>query len=310
MRCRAVTRRGRWGSAAAALLLVGLVSGVAVTAADGSADSSPPPDGSALPSASPAARGWMLVWSDEFDGPAGARPDPATWGYDVGDGSAIGLPGWGNLERQWYTDSPDNAALDGAGNLVLTARETDGSTDCYYGPCEFTSARLLTKGRLEVQYGRLEARIRVPGGTGLWPAFWMLGTSMDLAGWPASGEIDVMEFVGRRPTEILGTLHGPGYSGSSGFTRTVDLRAPVADEAHTVAIEWQPGRIVWLLDGAPYLEATPADVAPNAWVFDQPFFLLLNIAVGGSFGGPVAPETIFPASMSVDYVRLYRETDR
>lgn len=250
--------------------------------------------------------GWTLVWSDEFDGQAGAPPNPTTWGYDLGDGSAIGLPGWGNREREWYTDDPANVALDGDGHLVLTVREADGSVECYYGPCEYTSARLLTKDRLEFQYGRLEARIRVPGGFGLWPAFWLLGSNIDAVGWPRSGEIDVLEFVGRRPNEVLGTVHGPGYSGSGGISGRVDLGEPVADAFHTVALEWEPGRLAWFLDGSQYHEVRQEDVAPNEWVFEGPAFLLLNVAVGGDLGGPVFPDTVFPAQMLVDYVRLYQ----
>ncbi len=250
--------------------------------------------------------GWVLAWSDEFDGPAGSPPDPATWGYDLGDGSAIGLAGWGNNEREWYTADVTNVALDGAGRLAITARESEEGLDCYYGACEYTSARLLTKDRFEFQHGYLEARIRVPGGFGLWPAFWLLGANIDEVSWPTSGEIDVMEYVGRRPNEVFGTLHGPGYSGSSGISGTVDLGEPVADAFHAVALEWEPGRMAWFVDGRKYHEVTREQVAPNEWVFEQPFFMLLNVAVGGNLGGPVFPDTVFPAQMLVDYVRLYR----
>jgi beta-glucanase (GH16 family) len=250
---------------------------------------------------------WTLAWSDEFDGPAGTPPDPATWGYDLGDGSVVGLTGWGNNELQSYTASPENAAMDGEGNLVITVRRADGSERCYYGPCEYTSARLLTRDRYEFQYGRIEARIKVPGASGLWPAFWMLGNDLEQVGWPESGEIDIMEFVGRRPNEVLGTIHGPGYSGSSGFTGAVDLGKPVADDFHTFSIDWWPGAITWRLDGEVFHEARPSDVAPNRWVFDHPFFMILNVAVGGNLGGPVAADIPLPQSMVVDYVRLYRE---
>jgi beta-glucanase (GH16 family) len=258
---------------------------------------------SAPPSIDPDA--WELAWSDEFDGPAGAPPDPATWGYDLGAGSVAGLQGWGNQERQWYTDDPKNAATDGDGNLLITVLPADGSVTCWYGPCEHTSARITTKNRFEVQYGRLEARIKVPGDFGLWPAFWLLGTNIATEPWPACGEIDVMEFVGRRPNEFTGTIHGPGYSGSSNFGATVDLGKPVGDDYHVFAIDWSPGRIAWYVDGAKFHEATPADVAPNAWAFDHPFFMTLNVAVGGNLGGPVRADREFPTPMAVDYVRLY-----
>jgi beta-glucanase (GH16 family) len=249
---------------------------------------------------------WELAWSDEFDGPAGSPPDPETWGYDLGDGSSVGLQGWGNQERQWYTDRPENVATDGDGSLLIRVLPADGSQSCWYGPCEHTSARITTKDRFEVEYGRLEARIKVPGDFGLWPAFWLLGTNIATEPWPACGEIDVMEFVGRRPNEFTGTIHGPGYSGSSSFGATVDLGKPVADDYHVFAVDWSPGRIAWYVDGAKYHEASPADVAPNAWVFDHPFFMILNVAVGGNLGGPVRADREFPTPMAIDYVRLYR----
>jgi beta-glucanase (GH16 family) len=250
--------------------------------------------------------GWVLTWSDEFDGPAGTPPDPQVWGYDLGDGAANGLVGWGNNELQWYTGDPQNVALDGEGHLVITVREADGSLDCYYGPCLFTSARLLTKDRFEFQHGYLEARIQVPAGAGLWPAFWMLGSNIDEVGWPASGEIDVMEYVGRLPTEVLGTVHGPGYSGGAGISGRIDLGEPVSDAFHTMALQWEPDRLAWFLDGRLYHEVTREQVGAFEWVFEQPFFMLLNVAVGGTLGGLVLPDTEFPARMLVDYVRLYQ----
>lgn len=307
-------------------LLAALVIAVVVSACASAGTTTPPgPEATPEPTATPTPRpptptplvvatpgpapsSWSLLWSDEFDDPAGTPPDPATWARDLGDGSAAGIVGWGNNERQYYTDGTENAATDGEGNLLLTIRRGDGSYDCYYGPCEYTSARLVTRGLREVQYGRVEARIRVPTGFGVWPAFWMLGTDIGEVGWPASGEIDVMEHVGRRPNEILGTLHGPGYSGSSGLSQTVDLGVPVADEFHTFAIEWWSGHIAWFLDGTMYHEASPADVAPNAWVFDHPFYLILNVAVGGNLGGPVGSDLALPQSMAVDYVRVYEGT--
>jgi beta-glucanase (GH16 family) len=252
--------------------------------------SEPPPDTTT----------WALAWSDEFDGPAGTPPDRATWLYDIGGG------GWGNDERQFYTDDVANAALDGEGNLLLTVRRSDGSFACHYGPCEYTSARLSTKGRHEFKYGRIEARIKVPGGFGIWPAFWMLGGNIGEVGWPACGEIDVMEYVGRRPNEVLGTVHGPRYSGSSGISQTVDLGAPASNDFHTFGVVWWPGNVVWLLDGAVYHQVREADVAPRQWVFDHPFFILLNVAVGGNLGGLVDPNLPLPASMAVDYVRVYQ----
>jgi beta-glucanase (GH16 family) len=249
-----------------------------------------------------------LVWSDEFNAKAGTAPNAAVWGRDIGDGTLNGIPGWGNAELEYYTDGTANAATDGKGNLAITAREGDGSLTCYYGPCEYTSARLLTKERFEVAYGRLEARVKVPRGSGLWPAFWMLGTDIDRVGWPQTGEIDVMEHVGREPTEVFGTLHGPGYSGGGSYGQSYDLGTPVADAFHVFAIEWQPDHIAWFVDGIKYFEASPADafLTGKPWVFNHPFFLLLNLAIGGNFGGPVGADAVFPQSMLVDYVRLYQ----
>jgi beta-glucanase (GH16 family) len=236
------------------------------------------------------------VWSDEFDGAGGSPPDARFWSFELGDGSVQDNPGWGNHELQWYTDDLANAAHDGSGNLVVTAhRRDDGS---------YTSARLVTKGKVELAYGRIETRARVPAGAGLWPAVWALGANIDAVPWPGCGEIDVMEYVAREPRRAFGTIHGPGYSGGSGWTGTIDLDEDLARDYHVFAVEWEPERIEWSLDGTVYHAATPADVT-GAWVFDHPFYVLVNLAVGGDFGGPVAPDTWFPASLVVDYVRVY-----
>ncbi len=171
----------------------------------------------------PGPSGWELVWSDEFDEPAGTPPNPANWSYEIGDVTPDGKNGWGNEELQYYTDDPANAATDGDGNLALTLREADGSLDCYYGPCEYTSARLISWHKAEFAYGRIESRLKVPQGTGIWPAFWSLGTDIDLVSWPQTGEIDFMEFVGRLPNEIFGTIHGPGYAGGASFGGIYDF---------------------------------------------------------------------------------------
>ena len=251
---------------------------------------------------------WKLVWADEFNSKAGTAPNLNVWGQEAGDGTANGIAGWGNSELEYYTGGTNNVATDGLGNLQITVKEADGSLLCYYGPCEYTSARLLTKERFEVAYGRLEARIKVPHGAGLWPAFWMLGTDIDQVNWPQTGEIDIMEFVGREPNRVFGTLHGPGYSGGQSYGKVYDLGQPVSDSYHVFAVEWQPDKIVWYVDGNPYFTASPDDafLQGKQWVFNHPFFILMNVAVGGNFGGPVGEDTTFPQSMSVDYVRLYQ----
>ncbi|MEU2723924.1 glycoside hydrolase family 16 protein [Streptomyces smyrnaeus] len=241
-----------------------------------------------------------VVFSDDFDGPAGAPVDSSKWQTETGDNV-------NNHERQYYTPGTDNAALDGNGNLVITARkENPGNYQCWYGTCEYTSARLNTAGKFTQTYGHVEARIKVPRGQGMWPAFWMLGDDIGSAGWPACGEIDVMENVGFEPSTVHGTLHGPGYSGSGGVGAAYTLPggAAFADDFHTFAIDWSPGAVTWSVDGNVYQTRTPADVGGNPWVFDKPFFLILNLAVGGYWPGDPDGSTNFPQRMTVDYVRV------
>jgi beta-glucanase (GH16 family) len=251
---------------------------------------------------------WKLVWSDEFNSKPGTAPEPSVWGQEVGDGTVNGIPGWGNDELEYYTGGTSNVAADGQGHLQITTKESDGSLKCYYGPCQYTSARLLSKSRFEVAYGRLEARIKVARGAGLWSAFWMLGTNIDQVGWPQAGEIDIMENVGRLGNQVFGTLHGPGYSGGQSYGGSYDLGTPFADGYHTFAVEWQPDKIVWSIDGIAYFTATPNDafLQGKEWVYNHPFYVLLNVAVGGNFGGAVGPDTTFPQVTSIDYVRLYQ----
>jgi len=240
--------------------------------------------------------GWRLVWSDEFDGPSGGAPDDTKWGYDVGGN------GWGNSELEFYTARRDNSALDGAGHLVITTlRET------YMGR-DYTSARLLTKGKLTQAYGRFEARIKIPGTQGIWPAFWALGADIDTVSWPTCGEIDIMENIGREPGVNHGTLHGPGYSGGAGLTGQYTLPggAALSADFHTYAIEWETAAIRFYVDDHLYETRTPADVpAGDRWVYDHPFFLLLNVAVGGAFPGAPDATIVLPQTMTVDYVRVY-----
>lgn len=243
-----------------------------------------------------------LLWSDEFEGAEGAPPNPENWTYETGGG------GWGNEELQYYTDTTDNASLDGDGNLVITARQIDpASTDlqCWYGPCTHTSARLITQYKQEFQYGRIESRLRVPEGSGIWPALWMLGTDITEVGWPQTGEIDIMEFVGRTPHEIFGTLHGPGYNGGQAFSGVHDIGGPVPNQWHEFTLEWSPELIVWSVDGTEFHHASPTDLAPNQWVFEHPFFLLTNVAVGGNFGGALGEDFSFPQALTIDYIRVY-----
>lgn len=255
------------------------------------------PDGLPIP-ASP----WTLVWSDEFEGPAGSLVDATRWVHDVGG------HGWGNQELQTYTDRARNASLGGDGTLQIRAFAEE-----HVGPDGirrfYTSARLKTLGRFDQAYGRFEARVRLPQGQGLWGAFWMMGADFNEVGWPRCGEIDVMENLGREPTVVHGSLHGPanprGFRSATGMYTL--SRGTFSSDFHLFAIEWDPGVIRFFVDGNLYQTRTPEDLAPGGlWVFDKPFFMLLNLAVGGTWPGPPDATTAFPQQMSVDYVRVYR----
>ena len=258
----------------------------------------------------PGPAGWNLAWGDEFNDPAGTPPNPANWAYEIGDTTPDGKNGWGNEELQYYTDDPDNAATDGNGNLVITLDEADGSQECYYGPCEFESARLITQNKAEFAYGRIESRLQVPtGGDGLWPAFWSLGTDITYNPWPGAGEIDVMEYVSRIPNEIFGTIHGPGYSGGASFGGIYDF-APARGQQvphlrRRVGAQHDP----LVRRRHPVPPGRPVRRRPNEWVFEKPFFLLLNFAIGGNFGGAIDPDNTYPQEYLVDYVRVYQGPD-
>ncbi|MER3444354.1 MAG: hydrolase [Armatimonadota bacterium] len=248
--------------------------------------------------------GWRLTWADEFNLPLGSPVDRSKWNLETG--------GWGNgnSELQYYTESTLNAVHDGR-NLAITALEQRRpGLRCWYGPCRYTSARLNTRGKFEQRYGRFEARIKLPRGQGLWPAFWLLGNNIGTVSWPLCGEIDVMENIGREPRTVHGTLHGPGYSGGAGIGKPYTLPADFADAFHVFALEWEPQELRWYVDGVHYQTRTPADLPEGArWVFDRPFFLILNLAVGGAWPGMPDATTRFPQRMLVDYVRVYERTD-
>ena len=241
----------------------------------------------------------VLTWSEEFGAAPGSPPDPRTWTAEVGGG------GWGSHQVQHYTEPPANAAVDANGCLAIIARRDAGGV---------TSARLITKDKLHLRYGRIEARIRVPAGIGMWPAFWMLGADIDRAEWPHCGEIDVMEYVGSQPTTVHGTVHGPDFAGlEQGIGHAHDAGVALAENFHVYGVEWGPDRVSWLLDGQTYFTLGPADTPHNAWPFQHDFFLVLNLAISGDWPGNRNDNPDLPATMKVDWIRAHdaavRSTD-
>lgn len=244
---------------------------------------------------------WALTWSDEFDGANGSGVDPQKWIMETGGN------GWGNNELEYYTNRTQNAYLEN-GSLVIKAIKED-----YTGPDfvarSYTSARLKTQNKFTQTYGRFEARIKVPYGQGIWPAFWMLGSDINQVGWPRCGEIDIMENIGKEPSTVHGTIHGPGYSGGSGIGAAYSLtnNQRFADDYHIYAVEWEPKAMRWYVDGNLFKTITTKDLpAGTEWVFNHPFFMLLNLAVGGNWPGYPDNTTVFPQVMLVDYVRVYQ----
>ena len=250
---------------------------------------------------------WTQVWSDDFDGAAGASVDSTRWSFDLGDGSSAGIPGWGNNEKEFYTNATDNASLDGQGHLAIVARVAALSVSCYYGPCRYTSAKLTTRGKYAAAPGRVEARIRIPAGQGLWPAFWMLGNDFPTAGWPASGELDIMENKGSASNTSSSAIHGPNYSGNTPFQHANTI-APgtLADDYHLYAVEWDATSAKFYVDGTLHYAVYLADIQRyGTSILDKPYFIILNLAVGGNFDGDPKSDAILPATMLVDYVRVY-----
>jgi len=274
------------------LLLYAIITGLAITC------------GSQTTPAPTKSNGWTLVWSDEFNGPNGSAVDRSKWVLETGG------EGWGNHELEFYTDRIENASVRD-GNLVIKALP-----EKYTGPNgvtrNYTSARLKTLGKFSQTYGRFEARIKIPYGQGFWPAFWMLGDDIDKVGWPACGEIDIMENIGKEPAIVHGSIHGPGYVGGTGIEAPYTLpgKQRFADDFHVFAVEWDPDSVSFFVDQDRYVRRTRADLQPGwKWVFDKPFFLILNLAVGGDWPGNPDSNTVFPQAMLVDYVRVFQKAE-
>jgi beta-glucanase (GH16 family) len=253
-------------------------------------------------SPAPAGRpSWTLVWNDEFNGGNGSVPDRTKWVIETGGN------GWGNNELEYYTNRVQNVQIQ-EGNLVITARR-EGYSDSEGVFRGYTSARLKTEKKFQQTYGRFEARIQIPRGQGIWPAFWMLGDDTSHVGWPAEGEIDIMENIGKEPSTVHGTVHGPGYSGAQGIGSEFSLPKgqAFADTFHVYAVEWEPDVIRFYVDDSLYATRTPADLPPDTkWVYDRPFYIILNVAVGGDWPGNPDATSKFPQTMLVDYVRVYQ----
>ena len=229
-----------------------------------------------------------LVWSDEFNGDA---LDLTSWNFELGDGCP-NLCGWGNNERQVYTK--ENHRLED-GKLIITAKK-EGD--------RYTSTRITTQGKHEFQYGRMEARAKVAVGQGIWPAFWMLGSDIKEVGWPACGEIDILEYVGREEDMVYTTLHVPAGHGDSAFSKKTKFE-DIEEGYHVYAAEWSPEQIEFFVDDQSVFVYNPEDKTKAVWPFDQPFYFILNLAIGGNFGGPEVDDSIFPQEYAIDYVRVY-----
>lgn len=240
---------------------------------------------------------WKLVWSDEFNGPRGAPPNPTKWTPEIGGG------GWTQPPILNYDTYNRNVYQDGQGHLVLEARKGDGgSYSCWYGPCQYTSARINTIGHFSFTYGLLEARIKVPHSQGIWSGFWLTGDNCATIGWPACGEIDIMENISSEPATIHGTVHGPGY-----FTGSYTLQhGAFADDFHIYALQWDPDHLYFLVDGVNFATLNRTTLTDQAyWVYNHPFNIILNVPVGG-WGGNPDSTTVFPQRMYVSYVKLYK----
>jgi beta-glucanase (GH16 family) len=254
-----------------------------------------------------------LLWSDEFNGKKGSLPSAKTWSREIGGGS------WGNSERQYYTDKAANASMDGAGRLVITANrisneyseqvgEVPGTEDILNrcSECQFTSARMKTARNVGFMYGRIEARMKLPQGVGTWPAFWMLGGDLlDGVPWPECGEIDIMEFRGDISDQSTSAIHGPTTPKGSGLgTRFLSV-APLSDDFHTFAIEWKKNSLTFIVDGRVTGTFSSKDTGSRGWVYNQKFFLILNLAMGGTYAGEYIDPTLNQAQLNIDYIRFY-----
>jgi beta-glucanase (GH16 family) len=243
-----------------------------------------------------------LLWSQEFNEAAGTAPNSKFFDYDLGGG------GWGNKELQWYTE--DAVKTNGQGQLEISVTKIPAVAEdelpySCFGDCQYFSGRIKTQDKIRFKYGRMEARMKLPDGVGVWPAFWMLGSNIKAKGWPKSGEIDIIELRGREPDLAIVSAHGPGYSGAASKTGSKRYGTPLSDDYHVYAIEWAANKITWYVDGKLVHTLTNKSVKAGTYVFNQDFFLILNVAMGGDFDGGQLDDSIDGVKMSVDYIRYY-----
>lgn len=248
------------------------------------------------PETSTAETEYKLIWSDEFEGENGSSVDSDKWVIETGNNR-----GWGNNELQYYTGNTGNVSIQD-GNLVIKAVKEDKEG------FKYTSARIKTQGKFQFKYGKIEMRARLPYGKGIWPAFWMLGHDIGSIGWPKCGEVDIMEFIGRLPDQIHGTLHGPEYNGSMGLTKSVTVKDDLHDTCHTYSVEWDEDGIRWYFDGEEYHKILKDNLPSTySWPYDKDFFILVNLAVGGNWPQNPDDTTVFPQTYTIDYIRVYQK---
>ena len=248
-----------------------------------------------------------LLWSEEFADHQDGSLSPEVWSFDIGDGSAVGLVGWGNNELEYYTEQ--SISVDD--NLKITAQKIQEPTElsCYYGPALWTSGKIHTAGKIGFKYGYLEIRAKISEGAGSWSALWLLGKNLlDGVTWPACGEIDILENTGSHPFQIQGTIHGPDYSGENGVTKIIQAQRPLSEDFNNYAISWNENSIEWFFNGVSYNKISKTDPALEGkdWPFNQEFYLIINLAIGGWFPGEVDPDLV-QAELQVDWIKYYSE---
>ena len=281
----------------------------ALCACGGGGDSTPHAPSSGVPSSHAQAEandsagvpaGYALVWSEEFDGDG--LPDSSKWRYDT----EMNKAGWYHGELQYYAAGRLENSRVSDGKLVITAHKEALASEPDYGGQAYTSARLITRGKASWKYGFFEIRAKLPCGVGTWPAIWTLGTNEDEAIWPANGEIDIMEQVGKLPTEINATLHMTATAGTAGITEMTTV-ADACTTFHNYQLTWTEDKLVIGVDNAPYFTYANPGTGKASWPYDSPQYLLLNLAIGGEMAGSIVDDSIFPRQMEVDYVRVYQK---